>query len=320
MNPPPAVHVAVIDIGSNTIKLLVARRAAGSHGLEEIQAHALDARLGTGLGRGGTPRLGPEGMARGLGAIRELLARAAVQAPAHVALVATSAVRDAADGDVFRAEVLTATGHPVRVLTGEEEAAYIGRGLSGDPTLAALRDFYVCDLGGGSLEILKFRDRHCEHALSLRLGCVRVTERFIPEPAGIVPATVAGEIARHVRAELRGSGLRFNLPADAGCVLTGGTMATVRALWGGDHGIPFEDTPSVYTIDTLDALLDRLGPLDLAARRALPGMPAARADVFPAALITLHTVAELLGAPRLYHSARNLRWGLAAELLGPGSD
>lgn len=312
--PHRSMTIAVIDIGSNSIKALVARRDPAG-GLIAVMSHTLDARLGTGLGKGPAPVLAEEGMVSGLAAVRELLGLVASHAPARIQLVATSAVRDAANGAAFRERVRAATGHEVRLLSGQEEADLIGRGLTTDPALAALDDFYVFDLGGGSLECLAFRDRRCAQALSLRLGCVRLTERFVPDPSAVIPPGVAAEIARHTRAELRGSGFRFNLPDGAPAVLTGGAMTTVRLLWGADHGVGLAETPSVYTLDTLEALLDRLGPLDLAARRALPGMPAARADVFPAALVTLYAVAELSCAPMLHHSLHNLRWGLAAELL-----
>ncbi len=304
--------VAVIDIGSNSIKVLVAAREPGGS-LKALKSRTIDARISTGISLS-EPRLGTEGMTRGLAAIRDLLAEAAAFAPARIILVATSAVRDAANGTDFRAQVRAATGHEIRILTGDEEANLIGRGLTCDPALAALQDFYVFDLGGGSLECLLFKDRKITQAQSLQLGCVRLTEKFILDPAAALQVAESTALALHVRDELKRSGFRFPLVAPA-AVFTGGSMATVRLLKGALHGVKLEDTPAVVTTEALAFLLDELAPLTLDQRKAVPGMPAARADVFPAALVTMVTLAHYAHVDQFHHSLYNLRWGLAAEAL-----
>lgn len=310
---PASPVAAVIDIGSNSIKVLVAARNDGGH-LEALKTHTIDARISAGISQT-VPRLTDEGMARGLSAIQDLLALAAPFSPAVTVLVATSAVRDAANGDEFRQRVLDATGHAIRILTGDEEADLIGRGLTCDPALAHLRDFYVFDLGGGSLECLAFRDRRIEQELSLRLGCVRMTEKFIADPAAPLRAEDCTALARHVRDTIKASGFRFNLGPGAEAVFTGGTITSVRAIKGALHGLRMEDTPPAVSVATLSDLLDEIGPLALDARKAIPGMPAARADVFPAALVTVVALAEFGLFERFHHSLYNLRWGLAASAL-----
>jgi exopolyphosphatase/guanosine-5'-triphosphate,3'-diphosphate pyrophosphatase len=305
--------VAVIDIGSNSIKVLVAKRRADGR-LEALKTQTIDARISAGISRA-EPKLSEEGMARGLAAIVDLLAQAKPFAPTHTVLVATSAVRDALNGREFQARVLAATGHPIRILTGDEEADLIGRGLTCDPELGHLRDFYVFDLGGGSLECLAFRDRRIEQGISLRLGCVRMTEAFIRNPAAALESAECEALALHVRDTLKQSGFRFNLPG-AEAVFTGGTMTSVRMMNGALHGVGLEDTPAVVLAATLHALLDEVGPKTLAERRKMPGMPGARADVFPAALVTAVTLAEFGLFERFHHSLYNLRWGLAAQALG----
>ena len=304
--------VAVIDIGSNSIKVLVATRdAAGT--VRPLKSKTIEARISAGISQA-EPRLSDEGMARGLAAIRELLADAAPFTPARTVLVATSAVRDARNGPDFRAQVKAATGQEIRILTGEEEANLIGRGLTSDPALAALQDFYVFDLGGGSLECLLFRERKIAQAASLQLGCVRLTERFIKDPAAPLVAAESTALALHVRDELKRSGFRFPIIAPA-AVFTGGSMATVRMIKGARHGVELDDTPATVTTATLADLLDELAPLTLDQRKAVPGMPPGRADVFPAALITMLTVADYAHVDCFHHSLHNLRWGLAAEAL-----
>ena len=304
---------AVIDIGSNSIKVLVAKRRADGR-LEALKTLTIDARISAGISRA-EPELSEEGMARGLAAIVDLLAVAKPFAPTHTVLVATSAVRDALNGREFQSRVLAATGNPIRILTGDEEADLIGRGLTCDPELGHLRDFYVFDLGGGSLECLAFRDRRIDQGISLRLGCVRMTEAYIQNPAAPLDSAECAALALHVRDTLKKSGFRFNLPGSE-AVFTGGTMTSVRMMNGALHGVGLEDTPAVVLAATLHALLDEVGPKNLEERRKMPGMPRARADVFPAALITAVTVAEFGLFERFHHSLYNLRWGLAAQVLG----
>ena len=308
MNP----KVAVIDIGSNSIKVLIAARdPAGS--LQALKIKTIDARISAGISKS-EPRLSDDGMARGLAAIQELLNDAAVFSPDQIVLVATSAVRDAVNGLDFRTRVQRATGHEIRILTGDEEANLIGRGLTCDPALTELRDFYVFDLGGGSFECLLFHDRQIKQATSLRLGCVRLTERFIADPTAALKVAETTALAVHVRDELKQSGFHFPLVAPA-AVFTGGSMTTARALRAALHGQKLEETPAKITTDTLASLIDELAPLTLAQRKAIPGMPAARADVFPAALVTMLALADFAHIDLFHHSLYNLRWGLAATAL-----
>ncbi len=305
--------VAVVDIGSNSIKILVAvRRADGT--VHALHTRSIDARISAGISRA-EPRLSAEGMARGQDAIVSLLEDARRHQPQAVVLVATSAVRDARNGAEFRERILAATGHRIRILTGDEEANLIGRGLCCDPALGALRDFYVFDLGGGSLECLAFRERQIVQARSLQLGCVRLTERFVRDPAQPLDVATATALADHVRATLAAGGFTFSLPAGAPAIGTGGTVATVRAILGAARSQTFDATPAEVTVAEVRHLSARLGALDLSARRTVAGLPAARADVFPAALLTLLAVADAGGFPAYRNSLYNLRYGLADEAL-----
>jgi exopolyphosphatase/guanosine-5'-triphosphate,3'-diphosphate pyrophosphatase len=306
--------VAVLDIGSNSIKVLVAtRNPAGD--IIPLRMQAIDARISAGISQA-TPRLGEEGMERGLDAIRTLLATVADHAPAQTILVATSAVRDASNGLEFRARVQRATGHAIRILAGEEEANYIGRGLTADPALRQLRDFHVFDLGGGSLECLAFRDRVITQAVSLPLGCVRLTEKFVGDPSAPLSAADAGRIAAHTHEVLTQSPLSFPLPPGAEVVGTGGTLTSVRAIFGAREMKSFEETSPVVTVQELRQLLGVLGEMPLARRKQISGLPRARADVFPVALATLVALADTGGFASYHHSVYNLRYGVAAEALG----
>lgn len=307
----PSPAVAVLDIGSNSIKVLVAARASDC-GLEILLHKSLDARISAGISAA-EPRLSEEGMTRGVAAVQELLALAAPHSPVRTLLVATSAVRDAANGAEFRERVRATTGHEIRILTGREEANGIGRGLTADPALADLRDFYVFDLGGGSLECLEFRDRQIQQELSLQLGCVRLTEKFVRDPNAPFANDSRTLIAAHVAATLRASS--FRLGATRAAVGTGGTVATVRAVLGARRGLEAEQTEARVTTADLATLLDFLAAMPLEERKRVEGLPPARADVFPTALATILAVADAGGFTEFRHSFYNLRYGLAAELL-----
>ena len=311
VNPSP---VAVIDIGSNSIKVLVATRTPAGE-LAVLLTRTLDVRISAGLSQA-SPSLSEESMARGVDAIRTLLSVAEPFAPVRIVLVATSAVRDARNGPEFRQRVLSATGHTLRILTGDEEANLIGRGHTCDAALAALGNFYVFDLGGGSLECLSFRDRQVRQAVSLQLGCVRLTEKFVTDTAAPFSPALAQRVADHCAEILARSGFAFNLPPGSTALGTGGTVTTVRAILAAQRGVTLEATPPDVVVATLRTQLREIGALPLAARRQVPGLPPERADVFPTALATLVAVADRGRFTSFRHSFFNLRFGLAQEALG----
>ncbi len=313
MVPSPSPAAAIVDIGSNTIKVLVARRDANGQ-LVASKLRTVDARISAGIDQA-QPKLSDDGMAAGLAAIKELLADAAAQSPEKTILVATSAVRDALNGAAFRERIQEETGHSVRVLTGDEEAALIGRGLMCDPALTTLHNFYVFDLGGGSLECLAFKERAIAHAISLQLGCVRLTERCLPDAAEPFTPADGLRVADVTRQVVGSSGFVFDLPPDATAVGTGGTFTTTRAIFAAHDGKTLEETSPTITTIQLQELLSYVGRFPLNERRKIPGLPPARADIFPTALATLIAIAELGKFNAFRHSLYNLRWGLADEAL-----
>ena len=139
---PRTMRVAVVDIGSNSIKLLVASRSPDGR-LVEIRSRTLEVRIRPGHRRGQAPawrRRDGAGRRRSREPARP---RPGVWARTRIVAVATSAVRDASNGPEFRERVRAATGAELRILTGVEEANLIGRGLTTDPALAGLADFHV---------------------------------------------------------------------------------------------------------------------------------------------------------------------------------
>ncbi|MFZ9682828.1 MAG: Ppx/GppA phosphatase family protein, partial [Cephaloticoccus sp.] len=264
--------VAVIDIGSNSIKLLVARRGTNCGRVKPVHEAALTARISAGINRA-EPRLSDEGMRVGLRAIEALLAEVAPHQPRAIQLVATSAVRDALNRNEFINHVRQSTGHTVRTLTGTEEANFIGRGLRADPTLADAEDYYVFDLGGGSLECLRFQQRAITTAISLPLGCVRLTERFITATETGLDETTVRAIERHVQEALKAAAFRFDLPPVAPVVGTGGSVVACRAVIAAQRLETVEASPSELSLRALRTLRNQVVALPLATRRQIPGLP-----------------------------------------------
>jgi exopolyphosphatase/guanosine-5'-triphosphate,3'-diphosphate pyrophosphatase len=308
------MRAAVIDVGSNSIKLLVAEHGHDGK-LVEVASSALEARISKGLGSS-LPHLGAEGIERGIAAVTQLAAAAGHAGADRITAVATSAVRDATNGPEFAYALKSATGLKLRILSGKEEADLIGRGLTTDPALLGLRNFHAYDLGGGSLECLSFKERKLRHEMSLPLGCVRLTEMFVTSPEAPLDQAAEREIGRHVKEALLKAEVPLPVPSGFGVVGTGGTLSTVRAMVGVNRGVPFEETNPVVGVTLLHEVLGKVAALGLEARKKVPGLPPERADVFPTALVTLLALADLGGIPSFHHSLRNLRWGVASEMLG----
>ena len=304
--------VAVIDIGSNSIKILGVAR--GENGEFEPQlSETLDARISEGISHA-NPCLSDEGMRRGLSAIRELIALSIPYDPDQLQLVATSAVRDASNREAFQDATFEATGHRIKILSGTEEANLIGKGITCDPALTDLSDFQLFDLGGGSLECLSFADRQVQRAVSLQIGCVRLTEKFIDDRSS---PFIASELQSIYDFSLK-IFQEHDWPISAAittAIGTGGTLATVRAITAEKHNQSFEDCSPILAIEDIRSRRDELAYITLESRQRIPGLPPARADVFPTALTTLMAIAAHGGFSAYHHSHYNLRYGVAAEML-----
>lgn len=162
-------RVAVIDIGSNSIRLVV------FDGLKRAPATVFNEKVLCGLGRGlqSSGRLSPEGVALAVPNLVRFTALARAMGVGRIDLIATAAVREADDGPAFREAVEKQTGHPIRVLSGEEEAELSALGvIAGNPTA----DGIMGDLGGGSLELVEVTDGKVGRSTTLGLGPLRLME------------------------------------------------------------------------------------------------------------------------------------------------
>ncbi|HYQ81893.1 MAG TPA: Ppx/GppA phosphatase family protein [Anaeromyxobacteraceae bacterium] len=300
---------AAIDVGTNTVLLLVAERAGS--GFRPVVERADITRLGRGVDR--TGRLDP-------GAVREtaeVLGRYAAEARAlgarDIACVATSAARDALNGaDFFRA-AREAAGLAPEVVSGDEEARLVW--------VSAWRDFggagalSVLDVGGGSTEFTWGDGPEPRQRVSLQLGAVRLTERVVEtDPVGRAGLMRLRAAAGEALAPLSGQG---GTPRPARLVAVAGTVTTLAAV---RQALPRYDPERVHGstlwLSDLEDLYQRMGGLTVAERARLPGMEPKRADVILAGCAILCEALPRLGFDRLTVSDRGVRWGLLHDRFG----
>jgi exopolyphosphatase/guanosine-5'-triphosphate,3'-diphosphate pyrophosphatase len=305
------MRVATIDIGTNTVLLLVAERDEKGT-LRALTERAEITRLGQGVDR--TKRLLPEAVERTAACLQRYAREVAAAKVDRVTVVGTSAMRDAQGGDRLIELVRAAFAVDVRVLSGDEEARVTFRGALHGLGVDAGGAAAVFDIGGGSTEIIvgRLRDGRLEARFlkSFDVGSVRLTERLVttdpPSP---------GEMAA-VDAALRETfALVPPLPEGVVPVGVAGTMTTLAAVaiematYDGSrvHGLTLETAH-------LSRVAARLATCTLDERRRLAGMEPKRADVIVAGARIALALLRHWNAPRVLVSDGGVRWGLAEEL------
>ncbi len=311
------MRYAVFDLGSNSIKFLVAEtRTARVHVLYEksittrLAEHLID-----------TCELRPEAMARTLEALGDLRATAAGLGVEHFRAVATSAVRDSRNRRAFLKAARAVLGFPVRLLSGSEEADTIFSGVTADPHWRG-KDLFILDVGGGSAEWVQGRHAQMEKRISLPLGAVRLRERFLHEYP-VAPDT-AGLLVETVRAQIAHPLAHYHI-GERRLVGTGGTITSLVAIEKGlDEFDPRKIDHTSLTIAQIRALMNRFTGLTIEQLHAIRGLPAKRADlIIPGTAVVLATM-EHFGVKKLHVSVRGLRYGvltaaIAACEAGPPS-
>ena len=299
-------RVGVVDLGTNSTRLLVADVDNGR--VEEIARRLEITRLGEGVDT--RRRLLPLPIARvrnclsgyrreleGLGAERTLA-------------VATSAIRDAENGEAFLGEIEWSYGFATRLLSGEDEALLTFRGVTAGRDLVAKT--LVVDIGGGSTELIAGgRGGVTDHA-SLDLGCVRQTERFlISDPPAAAELSACAWAVRSLLAERVPDELRSGTQNAIGVA---GTVTSLAAL---DLGLTDYDPERIHghrlSAEAVKEQLTRLAGLPLAERRRVPGLDPERAPVIVAGAVILRELLDYFGITALETSERDLLHGAAIE-------
>ena len=302
-----ATRVAAIDIGSNSVRQIVADVSADG-AIRIIDEMKAAPRLGAGLAREGV--LTEASMAAALDALGRMATLARQLGAERIEAVATSAVRDAANREEFVQRVRAATGLAVRVLDGEEEARLSFRSALAHFELGVGRAV-VMDIGGGSLELALSADGLLERLVSLPLGALRLTE----ERLGTAPR---GRDVRALRRHVRES-LRHELPArewrGATLIGSGGTFTNLGAMSLARHGLASAQTVHGTSVarQELEHLLDLLADMSPEERQQVPGLNPQRADIIVAGLAVAAEVMARVEARELLVSNYGIREGLLLQ-------
>lgn len=315
--------VAAIDLGTNAFRLLIGEVTSGGR-VTPHSVHRVIPRLGEGLGR--TGRLSSSAIARSIDALREILAIVDRHPVTAVVAVATSAVREAANAEEFLSRAKTEVGLDIEVISGQEEArrTWLGVRAGCGAVDRSVTDAVVLDVGGGSTEVISVRHGRFERAVSLDLGVVKLTERFIHHDPPL--AAELRDLEAAARSALRSAA---SLGSDRGPHTVIGTAGTVTAA-----AVLYLDLPryepalihdSVVPRAALGGIAARLAGMTGAERRRLPSLERGREDLVLAGFSILSGVLDLFQAEEVRVSEYGLREGVLVDwaertLVEPGRE
>jgi exopolyphosphatase/guanosine-5'-triphosphate,3'-diphosphate pyrophosphatase len=297
-------RVAVVDLGTNSTRLLIAEVEDGR--VREVERRTNVTRLGEGVDESG--RLTRPAIERVLGAVAEYARLIDENGVGHTVALATSAARDAENADELAHDMRERFGIDPRTISGEEEATLTFLGATselhaGEPTL-------VLDIGGGSTEfVVGHPGAPPEFHVSTRAGSVRQTERHLSddppprEQVDSVSEEVRGIIEEAVPADTRAA-------VDRGIAVAGTATSCAAIAQSLDPYDPAKVHGAVMPRDEVAKVTAKLLSLDLDAHKKLPGLQPKRADVIPAGAAILQRVLERCAAGELVVSDRGIRFGL----------
>ncbi|MFJ8718382.1 Ppx/GppA family phosphatase [Streptomyces violaceus] len=304
------MRLGVLDVGSNTVHLLVVDAHPGACPLP-AHSHKAELRLAQLLDDDGA--IGPDGVDRLVSVVQEALQAAEDKGVEDLLPFATSAVREARNADDVLARVRTETGVELQVLTGEEEARHT--------FLAARRWFgwsagklLVLDIGGGSLEIAYGIDEEPDAAVSLPLGAGRLTAGWLP---GDPPAPDdVRALRRHVRTEIaRTVGEFSRIGSPDHVVATSKTFKQLARIAGAARSAEGPYVQRELKRESLEAWVPRLAGMTEAERAELPGVSEGRANQLLAGALVAEGAMDLFGVERVEICPWALREGVILRRL-----
>jgi exopolyphosphatase/guanosine-5'-triphosphate,3'-diphosphate pyrophosphatase len=311
VSAPARERVAAIDVGSNSVRLLVAEYDPAS-GLSIIDELKDQPRLAAGLAS--TGRLNDAAIDRAiqsLGRMREVCQRRDVQ---RIAAVATAAVREAENGPWFVRRVRQELDIPLRIIDAQTEAVLSYRSVAHHFHLVGERTL-VADIGGGSLELIGVVDGLVELTLSMPLGAVRLTELYLPGERGSHREVAA--LRGHIRKQLKRS-ISGKEWAVAMVIGSGGTFTSLGRMVQARRGLPPGDTVHGVSVTAaeVEQMVDWVASLKLEERRQIPGLNPERADIILAGLAVTAELLDWVRSRSITVSAFGLREGLLLEMVG----
>jgi exopolyphosphatase / guanosine-5'-triphosphate,3'-diphosphate pyrophosphatase len=305
------MKVAVLDLGSSSFRLVVAKPGPGGS-IRPVLRKRAPLHLGRVVGSAGAiPEPDAEVAVETVIRFRRLAEQAGAKS---IITVATSALRDAANREALTARLEDAVGGPVRFLTGDEEAALTFAAMRAAHSIGRERVLGL-DLGGGSLEIAVGNEKSLHWTGSFELGSSRLSGRFIRHD----PPTQSerSRMAAHVLKVLRPLEADLAALRPIRCIAAGGSVKALARLSVAERlgGAPVTVGGTILRVGRLNKLADTLLTLDHDERLAMTGMNPDRADVLGAGATVLASALTLFGFPHLTASDWGLREGIILQAL-----
>ena len=310
----PTIRRAVIDIGTNSVKLLVAE--VSEPGVHPLLEQSEQTRLGSGFYE--THRLQRAAIERTAQSVARFAAKAAEFEPERVRVIGTSAARDALNSEDLLAAVQKAAGLRVEIIPGEQEADWVFRGVITDPAFAG-QSLLIVDVGGGSSEFILGEGEHQKFRHSFRLGTVRLLEQIVVSdpPTAIewwlcqekLDAFLDDHVIPAVRPELQSV-----RSGPVHCVGTGGTASILARI---ELGLARFERNRIdgARLGREQVVRQRhhLWRLPLAGRKQVVGLPANRADVILAGVAIYEGILDKFDFKELRVSTRGLRFAAVID-------
>lgn len=307
------VRRAVIDVGTNSVKLLVAD--VSGRLVRPVHEESRQTRLGRGFYQ--THRLQPESIAHTAASVWEFAEVARERNAESIRVIATSAARDAVNPTDLTLAIERACGLKTEIISGAKEADLAFQGVSTDEELAR-QPLLLLDVGGGSTEFILGHGRKKTFAHSFPIGTVRLLEKF---PHGD-PPTVAEQsdcacwlqhfLQHEIRPQLEPS-LKTE-PGEIRLVGTGGTATLLARIENKlDHFDRETIESTILTLQQIAAYRKKLWKLPVAERKEIPGLPKQRADVILTGVLIYETFMQEFGFKQLRVSTRGLRFAAVMD-------
>ncbi|MDZ4676279.1 MAG: Ppx/GppA phosphatase family protein [Oligoflexia bacterium] len=300
------MNAAAIDLGTNSIKILIVRHDPDGH-MRVLLRHRVIVRLGEGTFTDGKKKIPRHVQLRTLKVFQTYAKFLEAYKVDVVRATGTSALRDAKNGPDFIREVREKTGIALETLPAEEEARLIVKGVASEISLPPKPTIFI-DIGGGSCEVSLVHKKKILKFVSLPLGAVRMTEMFLPSPKP--KKTQLKKLDMHIKKLIRDN---WREPPTIKQVY--GSAGTIRALARVISKSEFTDDDHVIRKKQLDRLNIQISKMSKKRITALPGIDNKRAEILTAGTRVLKHVFDYFGIEQLKVSNRGLREGLLLDLL-----
>jgi exopolyphosphatase/guanosine-5'-triphosphate,3'-diphosphate pyrophosphatase len=294
--------VAVIEIGTNSIKFIIAKKSEHL-GLQVLYEKTIEQRIGAGISASNLA-LSQTTIKKLIATLLQLIQYANNHSVASIRIVATSAVREASNRDELSQCIQEACQIKLEILSGETEALYIGKAIQLDSRWQSTEALNIIDLGGGSLEYIEIKNHTIIQASSLPLGAVRLSEQFTAKNNSRFESDTLSKIQAHVDAQISAHSIKID--PQVPLLGSGGAFHILKNTFKFKE--PLEK-------DALLNVATTLGFETIESRISHYGVPEKRADIFPIAVATLYALMNSSEIKVLHPSQFNLKFGILKEML-----